>query len=52
MFLRKGHVLPLAQPAQNVEQINYDELHYITYNAKPKDYMMYNDDGVTPVNLF
>lgn len=52
MFLREGHVLPLAQPAQNVEQINYDELHYITYNAKPKDYMMYNDDGVTPVNLF
>ena len=38
MFLRKGHVLPLAQPAQDVEQIDYSKLSYFAYDAAPEDY--------------
>lgn len=50
LFLRKGHVLPMAQPAQDVEQIDYSKLFYLTYEAEPEDYELYNDDGISTVS--
>ncbi|SFB87947.1 glycoside hydrolase family 31 protein [Butyrivibrio sp. YAB3001] len=50
VFIRKGHVLPLAKPAMHVDEIDYSTLSYITYDADSSSYNMYNDDGVTPVN--
>lgn len=51
LFLRKGHVLPLAKPAETVDKINYDTIKYITFDADEKDYELYNDDGVSAVEF-
>ena len=40
----------MAQPAQDVEQIDYSKLFYLTYEAEPEDYELYNDDGISPVS--
>lgn len=49
LFLRRGHVLPLAQPAKDVEHIDYSTLRYITFDADPATYQLYNDDGISPL---
>lgn len=49
VFVRPGHVLPLAAPADNVEQIDYNTLHYITWKAEPESYELYNDDGCSRI---
>ncbi len=47
LFLRKGHVLPLAAPALSTAEIDYSTINYITYDADPLDYELYNDDGIS-----
>ena len=49
VFLRRGHVLPLAKPAACVDEINYASLTYISYDADPDQYELYTDDGVTRI---
>lgn len=51
IFIRPGQVLPVAKPAQTVEEIDYRSLKYITYEADPETYEMYNDDGITRINM-
>ena len=45
LFLRKGHVLPLIEPAKTTAELDYASLKFICYDADPKDYALYNDDG-------
>ena len=47
LFLRKGHVLPLIKPAKTTAELDYASLKFICYDADPKDYALYNDDGFT-----
>ena len=47
LFLRKGHVLPLIKPAKTTAALDYASLKFICYDADPKDYTLYNDDGFT-----
>ncbi len=49
VFLRKGHVLPLAAPAECVDKIDHDTIRYITYEAEPEQYELYTDDGVSRI---
>ena len=48
VFLRKGHVLPLAKPANTTAELKND-LTYICFDADPGSYDLYTDDGITPV---
>jgi len=48
VFLRKGHVLPLAAPATNTGLLDYGTITYITNGADPASYELYDDDGTTP----
>ena len=47
LFLRKGHVLPLIKPAKTTVELDYASLKFLCYDADPKDYTLYNDDGFT-----
>jgi len=49
VFLRPGHVLPLAKPANRVPEIDYGSITYICNGANPEEYELYNDDGVSAV---
>ena len=49
VFIRPGKVLPLAKPAKHVQDIDWDDLKYITLNADPDSYDMYKDDGVSRI---
>ncbi|MEE8827238.1 MAG: TIM-barrel domain-containing protein [Eubacteriales bacterium] len=48
MFMRKGHMIPLAKPAESVDQIDWNDLSWIGYpDGKETVYDLYNDDGET-----
>ncbi len=49
VFLRKGHVLPWAEPARSTRELDYGTLRYFTFDADREDYELYNDDGVTKI---
>ena len=49
LFLRKGHVLPLAAPAPTTGELDYSTIHFITYDADPELYELYDDDGLSRV---
>ncbi len=49
VFIRKGHVLPLAEPSKGLGELGKDELDYICYEAEPDSYEYYTDDGETPL---
>ncbi len=49
VFLRKGHVLPFAEPARCSSKIDYSKLKYFTFHGKPSEYELYNDDGESMV---
>ncbi len=49
VFIRRGHVLPIAQPAETVEKIDYSTIRYISYDADETSYDLYNDDGVSRI---
>lgn len=44
-FVRKGHLLPLAEAAKNVEELDASRLHVIAYPADTCCYTLYDDDG-------
>ena len=44
-FVRKGHLLPLAETAKNVEEVDASRLHVIAYPADTCSYTLYDDDG-------
>lgn len=47
VFVRPGKVLPLAKPAKRVDDLSWDDLSYITFDADPESYDMYKDDGIS-----
>ena len=47
MFIKKGHCIPLAQPALNTDSINYEKLNMAGDLTKPTSYELYTDDGYT-----
>lgn len=49
VFVRPGKVLPLAKPARHVEDIDRKNLSYITLDADPSSYDMYEDDGISRI---
>ena len=49
VFIRPGKVLPLAKPAKHVQDINWDDLSYISFDAEPESYDMYKDDGISRI---
>ena len=51
IFIRKGHVLPLANPAENTMGVDYGSLTYLCHGAAPEDYELYNDDGISPAEF-
>ncbi len=47
MFIKKEHIVPLAQPAQCVADLNEEELTVVGWTTKPVSYELYQDDGYT-----
>lgn len=45
VFIRSGKCIPLAKPAQTVDQLNTEELELIGFEGA--QYLMYEDDGVS-----
>ena len=45
LFVRKGKILPLAQPAETVDGVNWKELTLFSYAASADGYQLYDDDG-------
>lgn len=46
IFIRKGHILPLASGGQNVAEVNWDELELVYFAEDGVEYELYNDDGI------
>lgn len=44
-FVRKGHMLPLADPADHVENIDTSRLHVVVFLDGTCSYTLYDDDG-------
>lgn len=51
VFVRRGHVLPVAKPAMRADEVKVDELAFICYEADPADYDMYIDDGISVMDI-
>ncbi len=51
VFVRKGHVLPLAKPSKRTSGVDAAAagLSYICYEADPSGYELYTDDGVSRI---
>ena len=49
VFVRKGHVLPLAKPSRRTSGVDAAGLSYICYEADPSGYELYTDDGVSRI---
>lgn len=49
IFIRKGHVMPLCSPAKCVDELDYNTIRYIGFDAEAVDYKLYNDDGISAV---
>lgn len=49
LFLRPGHIVPVAQPANNTSELDDASLTLWSFlpDGKPAEYRMYRDDGVT-----
>ncbi|WP_029324620.1 glycoside hydrolase family 31 protein [Butyrivibrio sp. AE3004] len=47
VFVRKGHVLPMAEPAVRAMKVDDTNLNYITFDTTPDTYRLYKDDGVS-----
>ncbi len=45
LFIRKGHILPLADSAESVEKINLENLKILSFAEKNAGYALYTDDG-------
>ena len=49
VFVRKGHVLPLAKPENRTDKVSADSLKYICYEADSDNYELYTDDGISRI---
>ena len=50
VFVRKGHVLPLAEPSKGMEcNLNNAEMKFICYDSDAASYELYTDDGVSRI---
>ena len=50
VFIRKGHVLPLATPSKGMDCAADDaEMTYMCYDADAASYVLYTDDGVSRI---
>ena len=49
LFLRPGHIVPVAQPANNTSELDDASLNLWSFlpNGESAEYRMYRDDGVT-----
>ena len=49
LFLRPGHIVPVAQPANNISELDDASLTLWSFlpDGEPAEYRMYRDDGVT-----
>lgn len=47
LFIRRGHVIPLAKPAEYVEGIDEHDLKLLGWVDKDVSITLYNDDGYT-----
>lgn len=49
LFLRPGHIIPVAQPANNTAELDDSSLTLWSFlpNGESAEYRMYRDDGVT-----
>ena len=49
LFLRPGHIVPVAQPANNTAELDDSSLTLWSFlpDGEPAEYRMYRDDGVT-----
>ena len=49
LFIRPGHIIPVAQPANNTAELNDASLTLWSFlpNGESAEYRMYRDDGVT-----
>ncbi len=45
LFVLKDHILPVAKPAENVEELDEENLETIGWVTKPVSYTLYHDDG-------
>ena len=44
-FIRKNHVIPVAKPARNVEDMDFRHLDLLGYVTEEAAYELYDDDG-------
>ncbi len=44
IFIKKGHILPLAEPAEYVDAVDWNKLTLLSYQGST--YTLYNDDGL------
>ena len=47
LFIRRGHVVPLAKPAEYVEGIDFTDLRLLGWLDEGVTTTLYNDDGQT-----
>lgn len=47
VFIRKGHVLPIAKPESRTGKVTTDNLKYICFEADKESYDLYTDDGIS-----
>lgn len=47
MFVKKNHIVPLAQPAQCVAELNEEDFTVVGWTTEPVSYELYQDDGYT-----
>ena len=46
-FIRKNHIIPLANPAQTTQEMDFNHLNIWGYVEKDVEYILYDDDGYT-----
>ena len=50
VFLRPGHVLPLAEgKLESTDDIDIERMKYITFEAEQEQYQLYWDDGISVI---
>ena len=50
VFLRPGHVLPLAEgKLESTDDIDIEKMKYITFEAEQEQYQLYWDDGISVI---
>ena len=47
LFVKKGHILPLADGGECVDQVDWENLKLYHFAPQGADYELYDDDGVS-----